>query len=198
MSRFKQYINEKKANVTFAFWISPKGEVLGSVESHIQQLIMNADKFGLDINDLRNKFKEYGEPVGFEGKAREEIIKRILWVGWIRVRKYPRSHYSVNCAYYPTLEWGYLIEMARKLLGKGLEGFKESDPNFPVIITDLNKKRIQMTLGEIAEYAELQKTYLKSFDMLEKYIVRSDFWTMNLNEEVKKFDREFRKLNEQG
>lgn len=78
MSRLKKFINERKANVTFAFWISPKGEVLGSMESHIQQLMMNADKFGLDLDDLRAKFKEYGEPVGFEGRAREDIIKRIL------------------------------------------------------------------------------------------------------------------------
>lgn len=81
MSRFLNFINERRSSITFALWISPRGEVLGSTESHIQQLIMNADKFGLDLDKIRQRFKDYGEPVGFEGRAREDIIKRILWEG---------------------------------------------------------------------------------------------------------------------
>lgn len=80
------------------------------------------------------------------------------------------------------------------MLYDNLMGFRENDENFPVVITDLNNKKIQMTLGEIANYAELKKTYLKDFDMLECKVrkVRKDFWTMDLNEEVRKFDKEFR------
>lgn len=76
-------------------------------------------------------------------------------------------------------------------------GFRESDENFPVVITDLNNKKVQMTLGEIADYAELKKSYLKDFDMLEGKgkvrSVRNDFWTMDLNEEVRKFHENFLK-----
>lgn len=190
--RFKDYLNERRANVTMAFWISPKGHVLGSMSSHIQQVIMNADKFGLDIKKIRSKFEEYDERVGLEGKAREDIIKRLLWEGWIRIRKYPNYGYSINVAYYPAMEWGYIIEWAQKMLNKNVAGFKETDESLPVYITDLNNKKIEMTIGKLANYAELDKKYLKEYDLLESnevITVREDFWTMNIDEEVKELEK---------
>lgn len=76
-------------------------------------------------------------------------------------------------------------------------GFRENREDFPVVITDLNEKVIKMTIGEVANYAELKKSYLKDFDMLDESYedrkVREDFWTMDLNEEVRKFHENFLK-----
>jgi hypothetical protein len=45
------------------------------------------EKFGLTKEELRKFYESYGEPLGHEGRAREEIIKRLMRKKWIRIRK---------------------------------------------------------------------------------------------------------------
>lgn len=76
--RLQKYISEGKSSKTSAFWISPSGDVIGSVGSHISMVISNPEKFGLEISDIKRIYNSYNEPLSHEGKAREMIIKRLL------------------------------------------------------------------------------------------------------------------------
>ncbi len=186
--RLYNYIKEKKSTVTVAFWISPDGELIGSLETHIQQILQNAEKFGLKLQDLRDIFKKYNEPVGHEGEAREEIIQRILSEGWIRIRKYPNKGYSVTVGHARMLNWEHLIEWAQMMLNKGILGFKENSEEEPVYITDLLNHKYQMTIGEIADYAEISGGKLKVKEMMDEFVDRSvspDFWEKDYIREMK-------------
>lgn len=75
-----------------AFWarVGPDGievyEVSG--DTHIKTIFDNPELFGTTTEEIKQKYEKYGEPVNFEGKAREEIIKDVAQRGWIRVRHY--------------------------------------------------------------------------------------------------------------
>ncbi|GHT63261.1 hypothetical protein FACS1894110_00650 [Spirochaetia bacterium] len=72
-----------------AWWISPQGKIL-TVEqgsTHIQKVIDNPNAFGYTTEQIEDIYHSYGEAVGTEKKAREEIIRDILSKGWIRIRK---------------------------------------------------------------------------------------------------------------
>lgn len=186
--RLYKYIKEKKSSVTVAFWISPDGEVIGSLESHIQQILQNAEKFGLKLQNLRDIFKKHNEPIGHEGEAREEIIERILTEGWMRIRKYPNQGYSITVAHARMINWELLIEWAQRMLNRGILGFNENDEQIPVYITDLLSYKEKMTLGELANYAEIDRSKLKVKKMMEQFTNRtvgSNFWTKNYINELK-------------
>jgi hypothetical protein len=51
-------------------------------------VIQNPEKFGLTFDYIKQRFDEYGEKMGQEGKAREEIIMSLLEQGFVRIRKY--------------------------------------------------------------------------------------------------------------
>ena len=57
-----------------------KGTHIGYICSHLQS-------FGLTKEDIEEVYSKYNEPVETEGKARDEILKKVLKDGWIRVRK---------------------------------------------------------------------------------------------------------------
>ena len=69
--------------------IKYKNELKNSAEggkTHIHDLVENPEIFGLTDSEIENTYKKYNEKVGNEGKAREEIIKKVMENGWIRVR----------------------------------------------------------------------------------------------------------------
>jgi len=79
-----------------AYWINPYGEILEMKASkHITEVTKEPEKFGLTQEYINQKFAEAGEPVGFEGKAREVIMREVISHGYIRVRAY-RSFWSVT------------------------------------------------------------------------------------------------------
>lgn len=70
-----------------AFWISPQGhdlELRGL--KHIQVICSRPAWFGLTEWELKKRFEVYNEPFGFEGNAREEIIRELYPKGFIRAR----------------------------------------------------------------------------------------------------------------
>lgn len=81
-----------------AYWVRGKRIYKTDPEIHITYVINNPERFEITkeyINDIYNK---YNENVGREGKAREEIIKKVSQNGWIRVRHYtrPRDYWSIQ------------------------------------------------------------------------------------------------------
>ena len=80
-----------------AYWINPYGQILNiGAGKHITQVTDAPEKFGVTREYLEAKFKEYGEPWGSEGKAREDIIKDIMKKGFIRIRLYPNRFWSIQ------------------------------------------------------------------------------------------------------
>lgn len=76
-----------------AFFISPKGKIVPVWGSHhIDEIISDPGQFGLTRKAVEAKFDEYGEKLGVERKAREEIIADLLKKGWIRVRFRPSGY----------------------------------------------------------------------------------------------------------
>lgn len=106
MKSFRTYISERfKGNLSgrrfghkAGFWLSPKGELIGTSSAHIQDIINNPSKFGMSDDLIQKTYDKYDEPVGKEGDAREELISMALTRGWIRVRKYsrPSDYWSVT------------------------------------------------------------------------------------------------------
>lgn len=74
-----------------AYWLSPRGEIIGVPSIHISTVIKNPEFFGLTMDYINDMFAQFDEPVGFEGKARVEIMYGLIQKGWVRVRYTPRS-----------------------------------------------------------------------------------------------------------
>lgn len=146
--KLKQYLNENTG--TFAFWISPRGEIHGSTQKHISQVLSDPQKFGISFERIKKLHDQFGEPIGTEGKAREEIIRLLVRKGWIRIRKYVNKFWSINVFHAKMLKKDYLYDWAQKVTTKGINGFRERDVYMPVVITDLGSYRKETTVKELA------------------------------------------------
>jgi hypothetical protein len=62
------------------FFIPVKG-------SHIATVVERPDAFGLTREQIDTVFRKHGETSYIEGKARLELLSRILADGWIRLRR---------------------------------------------------------------------------------------------------------------
>ena len=81
-------MNEKRINRIFeAYWISPAGLINGVNITHIQDIINNPEYFSLTREGIEKTFNKYNEKLGFEGKARKEIMTKLLLNRWIRIRR---------------------------------------------------------------------------------------------------------------
>lgn len=123
-----------KTTPTAAFWISPGGEILGVGTSHISKIIDTPERFGLTMDYLKAVYKDYGEPLGFEGKARNIIVREIISRGWIRLRRYPNKYWEINLADFSEQVQVTLACWSKKMLCSGISGFIEGDGYMPVII----------------------------------------------------------------
>jgi hypothetical protein len=70
-----------------AYWISPDGKVTPVENKHISAILADPEYFGFGADEVRDAFDKYHEKYGWEGKAREEIMKSLFAKGWVRVRR---------------------------------------------------------------------------------------------------------------
>lgn len=78
------------------FFISPEGEVTLLKTTHIRAVIKSPEVFGLSRNYIESIYIKHGEKTAIEGKAREEILSRVLRNGWIRIRRHHNRYWSVQ------------------------------------------------------------------------------------------------------
>jgi hypothetical protein len=66
---------------------------------HIDFIIAYPKKFGLTDEYIKDMYNTYGEKLGQEGHARQQLIMDATLDGWIRVRHYtrPRDYWSIQC-----------------------------------------------------------------------------------------------------
>jgi len=78
------------------YWIDPEGNIidLGGM-SHIQKVIEHHERFGENLWHIKERYAFHGEPLGFEGHAREEILFNVIERGFIRIRE-NRNYWSIQ------------------------------------------------------------------------------------------------------
>ena len=101
--------------------------------THINMVVAAPKKFGYTEGQIRTVYDKYGEPLGTEGKAREEIIRSLIDKGWIRARRYPNNCWSLQVKKLTKKSKDYFYDFAHKIQ-KGVGGFKELDKYFPMKI----------------------------------------------------------------
>jgi hypothetical protein len=118
-----------------AFFISPKGELVGvGMGTHIDIITSNPEKFGYTKEHVRKTYEKYGERIGVEGKAREELILDVVERGWIHVRKRAKMGWMVNVMRMTKKSRDLIHQWAERLITKGYKGVKELNKFSPVII----------------------------------------------------------------
>jgi hypothetical protein len=91
-----------------AYWITPDGRVITVKTTHIDEVIRTPELFGLNIEEIKALYEKYAEPLGLEGKAREEIMRDLILVGWIRIRWKPKEYsYTVQMKQSPETETNF-------------------------------------------------------------------------------------------
>ncbi len=132
------------------FFISPKGEIIPVDTSHIRTVIKNPEVFGLLRDYIESKYTKLGERTGLEGKARDEILRRVLRNGWMRLRRHTNRYWSVQTGAVTAEKKRFIQMWAREILsGKG--GCRETDPYMPVVIEGLEDGlRHESTVQELA------------------------------------------------
>jgi hypothetical protein len=133
-----------------AYWLSPKNELIPVGDNHISMVISNPEKFGIKKDYVKNKYDSYNEPMGQEGKAREDIIKELVSKNWVRIRRY-RQGWSLNVADTQNRKTENLMaEWAFGMLN-GDYGEKERDKYADVMITGLKGSPIRTDLESLAK-----------------------------------------------
>jgi len=164
-----------------AYWISPKGEIIDIQQTHINTIILNPEKFGLDIGFIEYIYKHYKEKIGQEGRVREHLMILLFNQNWIRIRKY-KNFYSINAKRLAGRNKSYVHQWAKKILD-GLHGFKEQDPYFEVRIDQKGKKIKITNIKSMAESNKfisehkLIETEISEIENLELYPIVNDVMT---------------------
>ncbi|MDD5092731.1 MAG: hypothetical protein PHQ23_17670 [Candidatus Wallbacteria bacterium] len=119
-----------------AFWISPDGEILSVRISHVDEIIRMPERFGLTREEAIAAYTRHGEPLGLEGSARDELIKRVCERGWIRIRIY-REYVSVTLHRLDS-DAQFRLEKWEKWLKRTAKNTEANfDPHLPVRVTEL-------------------------------------------------------------
>ncbi len=143
--------------ISAAFFISPDGEIIHVKTCHIETVISQPERFGLSLEQILKEYKETGEPLGLEGKARENILLRLIEQGWIRIRHYPKAPsrtWKINAHCITPIAQGHLHDFADKIVA-GIYGFKEQDLDAQVCINQADGTEIHLTIDDLQKFAVL-------------------------------------------
>lgn len=160
----------KEISNTVAYWISPSGKVVDVGTNHIDVVIKNPSVFGLTDEKIKETYLKYGEKMGSEGQAREELIIWLVKKGWVRVRRYRNEGYSVNIGRMSKKVKDILFSWASKLINTGINGMKEKDQYMPVKILGFQDHfQRTLTIRDVANDALYEGT--ESFDPRNKIVI---------------------------
>jgi len=128
-----------------AYWIEPSGKIVQiGVTDHITAVVKSPAKFGLTKESIAKVYEKYGEQVGRDGEAREELIRNLVGKGWIRIRFYGRF-WSVTLERWTRREKAVLSKWAELA-----EKYRFSGPHSPVKVLVLKTdKMFSFTVTEL-------------------------------------------------
>jgi hypothetical protein len=107
-----------------AHWINPEGKAHGVTSSHIKNIIKNPSYFSLTKEKIDQTYSKYNEPMGLEGKARNEIMTDLLQNGWIRIRK-NRNSYTAQLLTLDDKSKIYLQQFTSKMITDGVQKYSD-------------------------------------------------------------------------
>lgn len=131
----------------YSFWLSPKGEIVGTSETHIKTVVNSPEKFGFTRDRIEAFYKNSGERVGQEGEAREKIIGLILKQGWVRVREYLNR-------------WAFTVDRLTPKVRENISDFVYRAVNGKIYSVRLKDKYADATIVELS--GSTHRTDLKS------------------------------------
>lgn len=140
-----------------AYWISPKGEIISvsgtAGSNHITVVTTKPELFGVTEEYLKGVYEKYDEPYRSEGRARGEIILDLVRKGWIRIRRYRKTHWSVNVHRETKKVKDYIFDWASKVTDpQGLFDQVEKDIYMDVKVFSVLDDRMETyTLKEILQ-----------------------------------------------
>ena len=85
--------------MSYGYWLRGHSLIDVSTSSHIKSIINDPVAFGTTHEAIKAAYNVSSEPLGFEGKARAEIIKSvILKSGFIRIRQHlrPSEYWAIE------------------------------------------------------------------------------------------------------
>jgi hypothetical protein len=160
LSKYNKPSNKKFLNKT-GFWVSPKGKVIDTgSQKHIDVVISSPIRFNISKEYIESEHEKYGERIGQEGDARDNILSKILKAGWIRIRA-RRNFISVQL-------WEFSRNIIKNLESFAKEGYTSGfdgehiQPNETFKVSALNRGRAreldveQLIQGGLHECQEIQ------------------------------------------
>ena len=78
----------------FCFWILTDGTIVKPDSRHILAVACAPSAFGETVQSLQETFEPYGQGIhsNYEGKAREEVLLRVIHRNHVRIRKNQHKH----------------------------------------------------------------------------------------------------------
>lgn len=144
-----------------AYWLSPKNKIIKPKMFHIGTVIDHPEKFGETDRSVESTYLKYDEPISptIEGKAREEILLRVVKRGYIRIRKgvsRRNQRWSIQVYKLNTKANDMIWEWANKVISDGIA----DDPYADVIIHEISKgnKMIRTSLDKIAAGGDIKES----------------------------------------
>ena len=99
MKYFSERSSTPIASPKNGFWVK-EAEVFDITEdTHVGFIIKYPYRFNLTTDDIELLYGHYGEPLGSEKQAREDLVRIATSQGWVRIRHYmtPRDYWSIQC-----------------------------------------------------------------------------------------------------
>lgn len=121
-------------------------------------MIKKPDKFGFNKDFIEFVYNNYGERIGTEGKAREQIMLSLFNEGWIRIRQY-KQFWSINVKKFSGKARTYITLWSKKIL-KGFHGFKEQDKHAVIKIDQKDKPIETWDLMDLTEAVDFTFTHI--------------------------------------
>lgn len=171
-----------------AYFISPDGKIIPiTFGTHIDMVIRYPKKFKLSKEEIEKIHKKYHEPIGSEGKARDQILLNLLNQGWIRIRHYSdQGYWSVQIGTMNKRIKDYLFDFANKAI-TGKKPFKSAvwDNEIMKIVSFKDNKTWNFNFKDISNdilYSESVKAeipnvkrYILECVPIEDYHPKKDF-----------------------
>jgi hypothetical protein len=128
-----------------AYSINPEGEITGVPEKHINRILDHPEYFGYTRDEVLSRYEKYNEPIGWEGRARDEIFIELFSKGWIRVRKNKDISVSIQTGTYGKKEKAHIKKLALMMLENKV------NMQFSAVITTFKGGEIRTSLSDLAK-----------------------------------------------
>ena len=151
------------------FFISPSGALIPVESSHIATVVSCPAAFGLTREEIDAAYAVHGEPGYIEGKAREEILRKVLKRGWIRLRRH-RNRWSVQCDRLDEQRQAQVQAWAAQIL-RGLGRYIEKDRYINVVLEGLSDASCsRLTVGELARSSGAKQPLKLRYSTIEEFL----------------------------